>query len=75
MDDALGDPSHPLDDRLPVPGQLLHARVVQVHAVRVELAVGLARVRGQVVVGADDHVVIVYEVGPQAVREGPGEEL
>ena len=70
MDHTLGDPPHPLDDRLPVLGQLLHAGIVEVDAVRVELAVWLAFLIAEVVVGADDDVVVVYEVGSETVSEG-----
>ena len=51
-------------DGLPVLGQLLHAGVVEVDAVRVELAVRLAVLVAEVVIGADDHVVVVYKVRP-----------
>ena len=70
MNHSVTDPLHPLDDRLPVLGQLLHAGIVEVDAVRVELAVRLALLIAEVVVGADDDVVVVYEVGSETVSEG-----
>ena len=70
MNHPVTDPLHPLNDRLPVFGQLLHPGVVEVDAVRVELAVWLAFLVPEIVVGADDDVVVVYEVGSEAVSEG-----
>ena len=70
MNHSVADPLHPLNDRLPVLGQLLHAGVVQVDAVRVELAVWLTFLVAEVVVGADDDVVVVYKVGSETVGEG-----
>ena len=70
MNHSITDPLHPLNDRLPVLGQLLHAGVVQVDAVRVELAVWLTFLVAEVVVGADDDVVVVYKVGSETVGEG-----
>ena len=70
MNHSVTDPLHPLDDRLPVLGQLLHAGIVEVDAVRVELAVWLTFLVAEVVVGADDDVVVVYKVGSETVSEG-----
>ena len=64
-----------MDDGLPVLSQLLHAGVVEVDAVRVKLAVRLALLVAEVVVGADDHVVVVDEVRPEAVGEGSPQAL
>ena len=75
MNHSVTDPLHPLDDRLPVLGQLLHAGIVEVDAVRVELAVRLASLVPEVVVGADDDVVVVDEVGSETVSEGSPETV
>ena len=75
MNHSITDPLHPLNDRLPVLGQLLHAGVVQVDAVRVELAVWLTFLVAEVVVGADDDVVVVYKVGSETVGEGSPETV
>ena len=75
MNHSVTDPLHPLDDRLPVLGQLLHAGIVEVDAVRVELAVWLAFLVPEVVVGADDDVVVVDEVGSETVSEGSPETV
>ena len=75
MNDALGDPPHPLDNRLPVFCEFLHPGIAQVDGVCVELAVRLPSLRGEVVIGADDHVVIVNEVSPEAIGEGLPQRL
>ena len=75
MDDSLGDLTHPLDNRLPVLGQLLHPCVAQVDGVSVELAVRLACLSREVVIGADNDVVIVNEVCSETVSEGLPQRL
>ena len=70
MNHPVTDPFHPLNDRFPVLGQLLHPGVVEVDAVSVELAVRLTFLIAEVVVGADDDVVVVYKVCSETVSEG-----
>ena len=70
MNHSIRDPLHTVDDGLPVLGQLLHPSVVEVDTVAVELSVWLATVVAEVVIGADDHVVIVYKVSSEAVSKG-----
>ena len=64
-----------MDDGLPVLGQLLHAGVVEVDAVRVELAVRLSFLIAEIVVGANDDIVIVDKVGSETVGEGSPETV
>ena len=75
MDYTLGDPPHPLDDRLPVLGEFLHPRVAQVDRVSVELAVRLPSLGCEVVIGADDDIVIVNKICPKTIGEGLPQRL
>ena len=75
MDDTLGDPPHPLDDRLPVLGEFLHSCVAQVDRVSVELVVRLSSLCREVVIGADDDIVIVNEICPETIGEGLSQRL
>ena len=67
MNESIRNPLHPLNNCFPVLCQFLHAGIIKVDTVSVELAIWLAGIVGEVVIGADDDIVIVNKVGPETV--------
>ena len=62
MNDTFRNPLHSLYDCLPILGEFLHASIVKINTVSVELAIRLSTLVGQIVIRADNHIVIVNKV-------------
>ena len=75
MDQPIRDSLHSLYDCFPVLGQFLHPSVVQGDTVCIELGVRLTSIICEVIIGADNHIVVINEVCSQTVSKSFSEAV